>query len=272
VTRQPERPAAQPVPDDLAEALAIARGRLGPFGTPFHFFASVSSTNDIADRLALDGAPEGLTVVAEAQTAGRGRLGRVWFSPPGAGLYASVVLRPSATPSASLCTLVAGVALAEALRAVTGVEVLIKWPNDLVIGSRKLCGILAEGFASHGSIQHVVVGFGINLRSAAYPPDVAERATSIEAELGRPIERGIILAAALEALATRFADLRALRFDAILNRWRSLAPSSVGSTVEWRGSGGLRRGTTGGIDGEGALLVRVGGDIERIVAGEVRWL
>jgi BirA family biotin operon repressor/biotin-[acetyl-CoA-carboxylase] ligase len=237
-----------------------------------HFYPSVGSTNDIANRLALDNAPEGTTVVAEAQTAGRGRLGRVWFSPPGAGLYASVVLRPGSARSASLCTLAAGVAMAQALGGVTGLDALIKWPNDLMIGPRKLCGILAEASTSQGSIQHVVVGFGINLRTAAYPADFADRATSIETELGRPLDRGIVLAAVLEALAARFADLRALRFDAILNRWRSLAPSSVGSIVEWSGPGGLRRGTTVGIDGEGALLVDVRGGIERIVAGEVRWL
>lgn len=260
------------MPHDMAEALAIARDRLGPFGSPLHFFSSVGSTNDIANQLALDGAPEGTTVVAAEQTSGRGRLGRAWFSPPGAGLYASVVLRPCTAPSASLCTLVAGVGLAEALRAVTGLDVHIKWPNDLILGSRKLCGILAESSASHGVIPHVVVGFGINLRSAAYPLDIADRATSIESELGRPIDGGLVLAAALEALAARFADLRALRFDAILNRWRSLAPSSVGSAVEWRGPEGPRRGTTGGIDGEGALLVRVGNGLERIIAGEVRWL
>jgi BirA family biotin operon repressor/biotin-[acetyl-CoA-carboxylase] ligase len=223
VSRQPDRNDPQVLPADLAGALAGARGRLACFGSPLHYFPSVGSTNDVANRLALEGAPEGTTVVADAQTAGRGRRGRIWFSPPGAGLYASVVLRPGATPTVPLCTLAAGVALADAIRTATGLEVLIKWPNDLAVGRRKVCGILAESSASHGEVQHVIVGFGINLRPAAYPPDLADRVTSVEAELGRPVDRGAVLAATLEALSARFADLRASRIDAILHRWRALA-------------------------------------------------
>jgi BirA family biotin operon repressor/biotin-[acetyl-CoA-carboxylase] ligase len=184
----------------------------------------------------------------------------------------SVVLRPDSALSAACCTLVAGVALAEALRAATGLDILIKWPNDLVLGNKKLCGILAEGAVNHASIRHVVVGFGINLRSVTYPPEIADRATSIETELGRPVDRGVLLAAALEALCARFAGLRASGFDAILNRWRSLAPTSSGARVEWPGAGRFRRGTTAGVDQDGALLVNVNGAIERVIAGEVRWL
>jgi len=263
---------SQAVPADLQAALAGARPRLGPFGQDLRFFTSVGSTNDVADRLALDGAAEGTTIVADTQTAGRGRLGRIWYSPPGAGLYASVVLRPGSTPSPALWTLVAGVGLADALRRVSGLNVLVKWPNDLVIGRKKVCGILAEGSASQGSIRHVVLGFGVNLRPAAYPADLADRATSLEGELGRPVDRGIVLAGSLEALADRIEEARASGIGAILDRWRALAPSSIGSQVEWRSPDGIRRGTTAGIDGDGALLVTAGGAVERIIGGEVRWM
>jgi len=260
------------LPDDLAEALDRARGRLGPFGSHLLYFGSVGSTNDIADRLALAGAVEGTTVLAETQTAGRGRMGRAWFSPPGAGLYVSAVFRPGAQAATPLFTLVAGVALADALRESTRLPVLIKWPNDLVVGRRKLGGILAEGSARQGALRHVIVGFGINLRPAALPPEIADRATSVETELGRPVDRGQVLVAALAALAAGYDDLRASRFDAILNRWRALAPGSVGVPVEWGEPAGVRRGTTIGVDDDGALLVRAGDGIERIIAGEVRWL
>ncbi len=269
---QPDLPAPEALPDDLAAALARARAGLGPFGENLRFHSSVGSTNDVAASLARAGAPQGTTVTAEAQTAGRGRLGRTWFSPPGAGLYTSVVLRPVTMLPPARYTLVAGVAIADALRATTGLPVVIKWPNDLLVGGRKLCGILAEASARDGAIPYVIVGFGINLRPAAYPADIAETATSIDAELDRTSDRGAILVAALSALATGVADLSASRFDAILNRWRALSPSCVGSAVEWTGAGGLRRGTTAGIDAEGALLVRVGDAVERIVGGEVRWL
>jgi len=270
--RESEPPASLAVPGDLDAALAGARRRLGVFGRDFHHFETVGSTNDVANRLALSGAPEGTTVVADAQTAGRGRMGRTWYSPSGAGLYVSVVLRPGPTPSPALWTLVAGVGLAEALRRVSGLDVRIKWPNDLVLGRKKICGILAEGSASRGATRHVVVGFGINLRPVAYPADLSGRATSLEGELGRPVERGIVLTASLEALATHIEDVRNSGVGPILDRWRALAPSSIGSQVEWRIPGGVQRGTTAGIDQDGALLVGTGGGIERIVAGEVRWL
>lgn len=272
MSSQPDLPAPETLPDDLAAALTRARAGLGPFGADLHFYSSVGSTNDIAERLARAGACEGTTIVADEQTAGRGRRGRAWFSPPGAGLYVSVVLRPGTMPSTVRCTLMAGVALAEALRATTSLPISIKWPNDLMIGSRKVGGILTEGSARDGSAQHVIVGFGLNLRMAAYPLDLAARATSIEAELRRPVDRSAVLASALSALAAGVADLRASRFDAILNRWRSLAPGSVGAAVEWHGPRGLCRGTTAGVDEDGALLVRVESGIERIIAGEVRWV
>jgi BirA family transcriptional regulator, biotin operon repressor / biotin---[acetyl-CoA-carboxylase] ligase len=272
LSRQPDVPTPLAVPADLAEAVGRARDRLGSFGTNLLYFESVGSTNDIGDRLALSGAREGTTVLAGTQTAGRGRMGRTWFSPPGAGLYVSVIVRPGTAQPMALFTLVAGVALAEALRTTTGLPADIKWPNDIVLGRRKLCGILAEGSAIRGSLQHVVVGVGVNLRSTAYPPEIADRATSVEAELGRPIERGVVLVESLAALVARYADLRASRFDAILKRWQTLSPSSSGAPVEWTAAGGARRGVTAGVDDEGALLVRAGDSIERIIAGEVRWL
>ena len=246
-------------------------------GRCLHWLASTASTNDVAARLAESGAEEGTTVVADTQTAGRGRHGRAWFSPPGAGLYVSTVVRPGHGVSsdgnpASLLTIASGVAIAEAVRAVTGLPAAIKWPNDVVIGGRKLAGVLAEAAVQGGALQFVVVGLGVNLRTAAYPPELALRATSIEAETSRPADRALVLAEILAAMGERYADLRAGRFDAILSAWRRLAASLPGAHVEWDSPAGIVRGRAQDIDRDGALLVRVGAKVERVVAGEVRWL
>lgn len=257
-------------PGDVRAELSRASARLGSLGRRLHWFDTAGSTNDIAARLAALGAEEGAVVAADAQTAGRGRLGRVWFSPPGAGLYVSVILRPAPT---ALLTLAAGVAVAEGVQAATGLAADLKWPNDLIVGRRKLAGILAEAAAQGSGLEYVVLGFGVNLRAAAYPPDLAPRATSIEAETNRPADRALILVEILAALAARYADLQAGRFDAILGAWRQRAtPTLGGALVEWDSGGGVVRGRAEGIDDSGALLVRAGGRIERLTAGEVRWL
>lgn len=244
-----------------------------------YWLSNTGSTNDVAAHLAELGADEGTTVVAEAQTSGRGRHGREWFSPAGAGLYVSVILRPASdhplakkSNPAALLTLASGVAIAEGIRNGAGLPVEIKWPNDLVIGRRKLAGILAEAAAQAGALQFIVLGFGVNLRVAAYPKELAVRATSIEAETGRTPDRALILAEILASVAERYADLRAARFDAILSAWRRLAPSSSFASIEWDSSEGVVRGRAEGIDAEGALLVRVGDRAERLIAGEVRWI
>ncbi len=261
-----------PLPTDIADALARAATRL-PGSPPVFYYASVASTNDTAARLAERGAADGTAVVGELQTAGRGRLGRSWYSPPGAGLYVSVVFRPTASAALlpPMITLAAGVALADAVRVCTHLPVEIKWPNDLVIGRRKLAGILTEAPGAE-RLAYAIVGFGINLRPAAYPPDIGDRATSIESELGRPIERGPLLAECLASLAAWHDALRAGRGASILERWRALAPSCQGTTVEWTARHGTATGVTSGIDEDGALLVRTSGGTERIIAGEIRWM
>jgi BirA family transcriptional regulator, biotin operon repressor / biotin---[acetyl-CoA-carboxylase] ligase len=266
---------SEPPPPDLTAALQSNRLRRGAFGEPLYFFAETGSTNDIAAALAEGGAPEGTTVVAAAQSAGRGRFGRQWFSPPGAGLYVSVICRTAA--AAPLLTLAGGVAVADGIRVATGLPVHIKWPNDVVVEAgtplrrRKLAGVLAEASTGADGLQHVILGFGVNLRSAAFPPELSDRATSVETELGRAPETGPVLAEALAALNTRVAELAAGDAAAVLDRWRALAPSARGTAVEWDTPAGTLSGVSAGIADDGALLVRTGGRIERIISGELRW-
>ena len=258
------------LPDDLADALARVASRIAPLGRRVLWFPTVGSTNDVAATLAEEGEPEGTVVVADAQTAGRGRQGRVWVSPPAAGLYSSVILRPPAE-ALDLVTLTAGVALADGLRAATGIDTSVKWPNDIYVHGRKVAGILAEGGAQAAGPTHVVLGFGINLLPAALPPAIADRATSLERELGRAVDRGLVLAECLAAIAWRYGQLRRGERTAILDDWRTRARSTFGRGVEWDGPGGVRRGVAEDIDGRGALLVRTGSGRERLLAGEVRW-
>jgi BirA family biotin operon repressor/biotin-[acetyl-CoA-carboxylase] ligase len=262
------------LPDDLAAALGAAAGRLGAFRR-VTYRPAVGSTNDLALSLAADGAPEGTVVIADCQHAGRGRRGREWFSPPGAGVYLSAVVRPSGPAGAvPLLTLAAGAAAASGVRSASGLPVELKWPNDLVIGRpwRKLGGVLSETAGSAGRIEAVIVGIGINLLSAAYPPDIADRATSIETELGRLVERGAVVAAILAALAVAVERLRAGDYDGICRDWRAFAAVGLnGAVVRWTDRDGEHRGRARDIDRDGALVVDVDGRAARLVAGEVRW-
>ena len=264
-----------PFPADVARALGAASGRLGAWADRVVYRAVVPSTNDVARQLAAAGAAEGTTVVAGAQTAGRGRQGRRWFSAPGAGLYCSVVVRSVDT---ALVTLAAGVAAAEGVRAATGLPVEIKWPNDVMLPAQgagraaKVGGILTEAARSGGVAEAVIVGVGINVADVAFPAEIAGRAGSLGAALRAPVDRGAVLVELLAALAQRLRLLAAGEVDCVLDRWRALAPSCAGAEVEWRAAGALQRGVTAGIDHAGALLVRSGERVERLVAGEVTWV
>lgn len=254
-------------PAELVQALA----RLGTRLPSFLWFPSVTSTNDVVATLADRGADEGVVAAADMQTAGRGRIGRRWMSPPGAGVYASVLFRPPAEV-APLLTIAAGVAMADGIAAATGLVVDLKWPNDLLVGGRKLGGILAEASTSADGLPRVVVGFGINVLPAALPPEIAARATSIEAELGRPVERATVLVECLDALWSRYDELRGRRCGAVLAAWRARGAATFGRVVEWDEGGRRRRGVAVDIDTAGALVVRAEACLERVISGEVRWV
>lgn len=266
----------QPLPDDIAGALIRAGDRLGAFAGRVLWRDEVGSTNDIVLALAPEGAGEGRVVVAGAQTSGRGRRGRAWASPPGAGIYASALLRP-ASRALPLLTLASGIAVAEGIQAASGLEAAVKWPNDVcVAGSsgrlRKLAGILAEAAVSRDEAPQVVVGFGINVGLAAYPADVTARATSIELELGRAVDRGLVLAETLAALWRRYQDLQEGRAERVLDVWRQRARTTLGRRVEWDGANGMLSGIAVTVDDSGALLVRLASGDDRVISGEVRWL
>ncbi len=239
-------------------------------GRQIVYETEVGSTNDLVAARGARGEAEGFVLVADSQTAGRGRRGRTWYSPPGSGLYASVLLKPPAE-AVGLLTLAAAVALCEAVRESTALAVEIKWPNDLLApgGRRKLAGILVEGSASGSRVEYAVLGFGINVGPSAYPPEIRDRATSLEEELGRPVDASSVLSHSLAALDRRYDDLLEGRAAAVLARWLELSPGARGARVTWAANGVVREGVTAGIDAQGALLVRTPAGVERIVSGEV---
>ncbi|HUH65858.1 MAG TPA: biotin--[acetyl-CoA-carboxylase] ligase [Syntrophales bacterium] len=236
------------------------------------YFAETDSTNVRAKYLASDGVPEGTIVVAERQTHGRGRKGRAWFSPDGGGIYTSVVLRPSIPPyEAPKLTLLASVAVAEALMSLTALKVSIKWPNDILIKRKKIAGILTEISTEMDTIDFVIIGVGLNVNipRKALPPDIRETATSILMETGREFPRIALLRAFLEWLEIYYETFRTRGFGPVLNRWKHLS-DIVGRRISVDLIGGSRAGTVLDVDSDGFLILQNNsGKTERIVSGDI---
>jgi BirA family biotin operon repressor/biotin-[acetyl-CoA-carboxylase] ligase len=221
-------------------------------------------------RLAVDGAEEGLAVVADEQTAGRGRLQRAWSSPKGAGLYFSILLRPRvAADRWPLITFVAALATGDALLEASEVETDIKWPNDLLADERKICGILAEAIDTPAG-RAVVVGIGINLTDAAFPNELESVATSVAAQSRMQPEREAILAALLRALSRWYSLLHeADGAEKIVAAWASRSSYATARLVQVTNGDETLQGVTRGIEPDGALRLETAAGIRLIRAGDV---
>jgi len=261
------------IPDRLTELELEPLLSTHDFGRTLHHHAELASTNDLAHRLALEGALHGETVVAEHQTAGRGRRGRTWVSPPGKNLYLSVVLRPELPPQrAPELTFVAAVAVAEALGD-ANVPARIKWPNDVEVGGKKLAGILTELHAEPDRVSAVILGIGVNLNLAAedLPAELRSTATSARIVRGEPVPRALFAAALLGKLEQWYDRHAEQGFEPICDRWRELT-STLDREVRVRTGGRELVGRAQDVDDSGALLVAVGDSLERVVAGDVEML
>lgn len=260
------------VPDLLYPEEIRAGGRLGLFGREIHYLTEVGSTNETARSLAEEGAPEGTIVLAEIQTGGRGRLGRMWVSPFGKGIWMSLILRPPiAPPAAPHLTLAAAVAVARAVREVTGLPAGIKWPNDLLVNGRKVCGILTEMKAEVDAVHYIVVGIGINvnLRAEDLPPDVRELATSLMMELGAAVPRVRLAREVLSRLSELYSLYLQEGFPPVREAWKEMN-ITLGKRVKVSSTWDEYHGTAVDIDNEGALLVRgEDGQQRRFYAGDV---
>lgn len=258
------------LPDDLA--WGEVAGFLGPDfpRERYHRHGTLDSTNTWAASLARAGAGEGTLVVAERQTRGRGRLGRVWVSPSGVNLAFSVVLRPGIAPrQASQLTLLAGVALREVVVGLGCDAVRLKWPNDLLIHGRKVAGILAEMSLVGERVNFVVLGVGINVNTVDFPVELMGRAGSLAQVLGRPLSRAAVLGGFVGALMEWYGRWLVEGFAPVRLAWLDNA-AMMGQRVVVTQGGETLAGVAVDLDGEGCLLVRGdGGGVVRVVAGDV---
>jgi BirA family transcriptional regulator, biotin operon repressor / biotin---[acetyl-CoA-carboxylase] ligase len=250
-------------------------------GRRIDYHATIGSTNEEAKALAAGGAPDGTVVVADEQTAGKGRMGRRWLAPPNSGLLMSLILRPELPPAwAGRLTMLCSLAAAEAIESQTGLRVGIKWPNDLVIGrpgaEGKVAGLLTETSLIGDRLAFAVVGLGINvnLEPAALGP-VMMAATSLQAELGRPVDRAGLLIAILRRIEALYLDTRGG-----MTAWQAAQPAiqaawaerlvTLGREVTVTGGEGVVQGMAEGVDPDGALRVRdMAGNLHRIMIGDV---
>lgn len=240
-------------------------------GQTIYFYEETDTTNNRARELALEGAPEGTLVVAEKQTAGRGRRGKVWESPLGTGIWMSLVLRPQIAPAeASVLTLLCGLATAEAVEAETGLSADIKWPNDILINGKKAVGILTEMDCEMSEVHFVIPGIGINVNTASFPPEIAEIATSLYLECGKTVSRRRLVHKVLERLEEHYETfLRTGSFAAMLEDYRKHC-ITLGKEVHVLGREPFFAEALD-ITSEGELLVRRAdnGKEEVVFSGEV---
>lgn len=240
-------------------------------GQTIYFYEETDTTNNRARELALEGAPEGTLVVAEKQTAGRGRRGKVWESPLGTGIWMSLVLRPQIAPTeASVLTLLCGLATAEAIEAETGLSAGIKWPNDILINGKKAVGILTEMDCEMSEVHFVIPGIGINVNTASFPPEIAEIATSLYLECGKTVSRRRLVHRVLERLEEHYETfLRTGSFAAMLEDYRKHC-ITLGKEVHVLGREPFFAEALD-ITPEGELLVRRAdnGKEEAVFSGEV---
>ncbi len=240
-------------------------------GRPLLCFAELESTNSLATQRALAGADEGTTIVADSQSAGRGRLQRHWLSPPGMNLYFSIVLRPDVAPErVAQLPLVAAAALLRALdRYSPALGAMLKWPNDILAGERKLCGILCECEAETDRVHHAIVGIGINVNLREFPPHLADSATSLRRETGETASRPALLAEALNAFETAYRQWNAARdlspFLPFLTRRCQIMDRDI--TVQ--NVSGQTRGRVVGLAANGGLLLDTKTGRHSLLSGDV---
>jgi len=243
-------------------------------GKTIHHFHTLDSTNSKAYQLALDGAEEGEVVISESQEKGRGRLGRQWFSPPFLNLYLSVILRPKIPPhQASLITLMAAVATADAIQKFSGLLPLIKWPNDILLRDRKIAGLLNEIHSEMDRIHFVILGIGVNLNldKRKFSKEFGAEATSLKIEMGQAISRKIFLQTLLQELEKWYTIFMKEGSAHILKAWRDRAHIK-GRRVKVTSFGKALTGVAVDIDSDGALILETaGGKRERVVAGDIAY-
>ena len=260
-------------PDALhADDLLARLGQTKVIGRDIRVFEETTSTNDVIEKLARDGVKEGAVVFAESQTKGRGRLGRKWMSPTHKGLWFSILLRPELTPQETTqLTVASATALRRAIKNVAGISAEIKWPNDLLIGGKKVVGILTEMSAEVDRVRHVILGIGVDVNqdAAEFPAELRKIATSLKVESGEEICRAELAVEILRELDFDYARICGGKFSTVADEWET-GCLTIGKNVSVQMGMRQIRGCAEALDDDGALLVRTEhGHLERIIGGDV---
>ncbi len=256
----------------LADDLLARLGKTKVIGRDIRVFGQTTSTNDVVEKLARDGVPEGVVVFAESQTRGRGRLGRKWMSPPRKGLWFSLLLRPAMRPQQTTqLTVASATALRRAILIHTNLNAEIKWPNDILIAGRKVAGILTELSAELDRVRHVIPGIGIDVNQdpSDFPPELRKLATSLRIEAGDKVSRAALAADVLRELDREYSRVCAGNFSEISEEWVEHC-ETIGRDVTVQIGDRKIRGRAESLDDEGALVLRTEhGRLQRITGGDV---
>lgn len=259
------------VPDILTPDMLRQRLKGSLFGKRIHHFFKVDSTNRVALELAHAGEAEGAMVLAEEQTAGRGRAGRTWHSERAVGIYVTLVLRPKLAPvQAPLLTMMAGLSAYTAIQTHSGLVVDLKWPNDLLIRGKKVGGILTEMHAEPGQVRFVIVGIGLNVNQETFPGELGSVGTSLRIESGRPQSRLELLVRLLREFENDYNRFLSEGSGSVIERFMKVSSYARGKRVRVSNGHEAFTGVTAGLGPEGLLQVqRDGGQVTTVIAGDV---
>jgi len=239
------------------------------FGHKIYTFETIDSTNNCAKAIAGCWGEEGTVVIAEQQTAGRGRLGRIWEASPNENLIFSIVLRPKVAPGGlNLLPLYAAVAIAEAIEKATALKVECKWPNDLLVGKRKIAGILIEGSVKQNIVEYVVIGIGINVNQKRFAGELQSKATSLSLETGKVIDRADLFRTILSSLEQHYNAVAAKGFNSIIPLWVSRS-TMINRTISVSQQGNVISGIVKGLSTDGGLILQSNGTEKTLFAGDV---
>jgi BirA family biotin operon repressor/biotin-[acetyl-CoA-carboxylase] ligase len=240
-------------------------------GHQLYYYEEIGSTNDEAFRLGSAGAPEGTALIANSQSTGKGRMQRVWHSPAGSNIYTSIILRPEITPArAPQISILAGVAVADVLESYCPDRIKLKWPNDVLINGKKVCGILSQMKTIVSEVDFIVLGIGINVNISynEFPKEICNIATSLAIETGREISRQELIISLYENLAKWYKQLLQDGFGRIKEKWLSISPM-IGQTVQVMFQEEAVSGKAIGLDEDGSLILLAPGNKEfKVSAGD----